>query len=171
MISTQAGQDKEDFGSEEEVTSANEKEDVIDTLCDKESEKATGKAKSLNPSPRFVDNKRENMKNSLSASEIDQVYLSMEKQELKLKQNIVEQLATATRESNNATRKISQSIESVGKSISDGLFALARSTHSLPGPAALSPTTTILLPTTYQTTCASLQYSLFLVTLVWVTTK
>ena len=34
-------------------------------------------------------------------------------------------MAAATRESNNAIEKISQSIESVGKSVSDGLFALA----------------------------------------------
>ena len=65
------------------------------------------------------------MEKSLSASQRDQVYLNMAKQELKLKQNIVDQLATATRESNNAIEKISQSIESVGKSISDDLFALA----------------------------------------------
>ena len=73
MISTQAGQDKEDFGSEEEVISANEEEDVVETPCDKESKEPTGKAKSLNPTPRFVDNKRKNMEKSLSASQRDQV--------------------------------------------------------------------------------------------------
>ena len=124
MISTQAGQDEEDFGYEE-FLSANEEDDVVETPCDKESEESTGKAKYLNPTPRFVDKKRKNMEKSLSASQRDQVYLNMAKQELKLKQNIVDQLATATRESNNAIEKISQSIESVGKSISDDLFALA----------------------------------------------
>ena len=58
----------------------------------------------------------------------------MAKQELKLKQNIVDQLATATRESNNAIVKISQSIESVRKSISDGLFALAGALKGPPTP-------------------------------------
>ena len=125
MISTQAGQDEEYFGSEEEVISANEEEDVVEIPCDKGSEEITGKAKSLNPTSRFVDNKGKNMEKSLSASQRDQVYLNMAKQELKLKQNIVDQLATATRESNNAIEKISQAIESVGKSVSDGLFALA----------------------------------------------
>ena len=117
-----------------EVISANEEEDVVETPCDKESEEPTGKAKSLNPTPRFVDNKRKNMEKSLSASQRDQVYLNMAKQELKLKQNIVDQLATATRESNNAIEKISQSIESVGKSISDGLFALAGALKGPPTP-------------------------------------
>ena len=60
------------------------------------------------------------MEKSLSASQRDQVYLNMAKQELKLKQNIVDQLATATRESNNTIEKISQFI-------SDGLFAKNRS--------------------------------------------
>ena len=54
MISTQAGQD-------EEVISANEEEDVIKTPYNKESEEPTGKTKSLNPTPRFVDSKRKNM--------------------------------------------------------------------------------------------------------------
>ena len=124
MISTQDGQDEEDVGSEEEIRSKNEEEDVFETL-DKESEEPTGKEKSLNPTPRFVNNKRKNMEKSLSASQGDQVYLNMAKQELKLKRNIVDQLATATQESNNAIEKISQSIENVGKSISDGLFVLA----------------------------------------------
>ena len=106
VISTQAGQDEEDFGSEE-FLSANEEEDVVQTPCDKESEESTGKAKYLNPTPRFVDKKRKNMEKSLSASQRDQVYLNMAKQELKLKQNIVDQLATAARESNNAIEKIS----------------------------------------------------------------
>ena len=48
VISTQAGQDEEDFGSEEEVISPNEEEDVVETPCDKGSEEPTGKAKSLN---------------------------------------------------------------------------------------------------------------------------
>ena len=41
VISTQAGQDEEYFGSEEEVISANEEEDVIEIPCDKESEETT----------------------------------------------------------------------------------------------------------------------------------
>ena len=71
MISTQAGQDEEDFGSEEEIILANEEEDVLETPGDNESEEPTGKAKSLNPTPRFVDYKRKNMEKSLSASQRD----------------------------------------------------------------------------------------------------
>ena len=74
------------------------------------------------------------MEKSLSASQRDQVCLNMAKQELKLKQNIVDQLATATRESNNAIEKILQSIESVGKSICDGLFALGGALKGPPTP-------------------------------------
>ena len=65
------------------------------------------------------------MEKSLSASQRDQVYMKMAKDELKLKHDMVDQLTAATRESNRAFEKISQLIESVGQSIGDGLLALA----------------------------------------------
>ena len=95
---------------------------------EKESEEGTGisdKGITTNPTPKFVDNKRKNMEKRLSANQRDQMYLNMAKEEVKLKQNIVNQLAAATHESNKAFEKIPQSIESVGKSIGDGLMALA----------------------------------------------
>ena len=58
----------------------------------------------------------------------------MAKQELKLKQNIVDQLAAATQESDNVIEKISQSIENVGNLISDSLFALADTLKGPPTP-------------------------------------
>ena len=65
------------------------------------------------------------MEINLSESQRDQVYLNMAKNELKLKQTMVDQLTATTTDSNKAFEKISQSIESVGKSIGDGLLALA----------------------------------------------
>jgi len=74
-----------------------------------------------NSTPKFVDNKRKNMEKQLSANQRDQLYLNMAKDELKLKQSMVDQLATATNKSNKVFEKISQSMESMGKSIGDGL--------------------------------------------------
>ena len=105
---------------EEDDEGASENEQVI------EGEETDGSTSKLpNPTPKFVDNKRKNMEKNLSASQRDQVYLNMAKNELKLKQTMVDQLTAATTDSNKAFEKISQSIESVGKSIGDGLLALA----------------------------------------------
>lgn len=65
------------------------------------------------------------MEKRLSANQKDQIYLNMAKDEVKLKQNIVNQLAAATHESNKVFENISRSIDSVGKSIGEGLMALA----------------------------------------------
>ena len=65
------------------------------------------------------------MEKSLSAGQRDQIYLKMAKDELILKKNLVDQLTAATVESNKAFEKMSDSIESVGKSIGEGLKLLA----------------------------------------------
>lgn len=87
---------------------------------------------SVNPTPRFVDNKRKNMEKNLSAGQRDQVYLKMAKDELILKKNLVDKLTAATIESNKALEKMSASIESVGKSIGEGLKHLAVAIGSNP---------------------------------------
>lgn len=79
----------------------------------------------VNPTPKFVDNKRKNMEKGLSALQRDKVYMQMAKDELILKQTLVKQLTAATAESNKAFDKMSASIESVGKSIGEGLILLA----------------------------------------------
>lgn len=79
----------------------------------------------VNPTAKFVDNKRKQMEKNLSASQRDQMFMNMAKEELKLKQNLVEGLTKATDETNKAFEKISQSMESVGKSIGEGLALLA----------------------------------------------
>ena len=50
----------------------------------------------MNPTSRFVDNKRKNMEKSLFTGRRDQVYLKMAKDELILKNNLVDQLTAAT---------------------------------------------------------------------------
>ena len=77
--------------------------------------------KNVNATPKFVDNKRKNMEKGLSASQRDKIYMKMAKDELILKQTLVNQLTVATAESNKAFDKMSASIESVGKSIGEGI--------------------------------------------------
>ena len=95
---------------------------------------STSKNKQENPSnltAKYVDNKRKLMEKNLSVNQRDQIYLNLAKDELKLKQNLVEDLAEATRESNKAFTQISDSIKSVGNSIGNGLALLAQ---ALAGP-------------------------------------
>ena len=65
----------------------------------------------------------------------------MAKDELQLKQNMVNQRADATRETNKVFDNISKSIESVGKTIGDGLLALAGAIGNTNnnGPAPFAP--------------------------------
>ena len=75
---------------------------------------------------KLVDNKRKMLENNLSASQRDQAYLNMAKDDLQVKQNLVNQLAEATRETNKAFGQISESIVSVGNFIGNGLALFAR---------------------------------------------
>ena len=58
------------------------------------------------------------LEKNLSGSQRDQVYLNLAKEEL-------HELTKSTKESNKSLTQISESIASVGKSIGDGLAALA----------------------------------------------
>ena len=79
------------------------------------------------------------MEKNLSAGQRDNVYLNIARKELKLKQNLVEGLTQATVQTNKAIEIMSQSMESVGKSIGDGLAMLAtalggmNSNNNIPG--------------------------------------
>ena len=79
----------------------------------------------INPTPKFVDNKRKNIEKGLSASQRNKVYIKVAKDELILKETLVKQLAAATAESKKSFDKMFASIESVGKSIGEGLKLLA----------------------------------------------
>ncbi|XP_066928364.1 DNA ligase 1-like [Clytia hemisphaerica] len=74
---------------------------------------------------QFVDNKRKMLEKQLSANQRDQVYLTIAKDEFLMKQNMVDALSEATKESNKAFSDISKSIEKVGNSIESGLTTLA----------------------------------------------
>ena len=81
--------------------------------------------KSKAPTARFVDNKRKILDKNLSANQRDQVFLNLAKDEVQLKQKLMDRLTEATKESNKALESISQSMVVVGKSIVDGLALLA----------------------------------------------
>ena len=77
------------------------------------------------PTARFVDNKRKILEKNLSANQRDQVFLNIAKDEVQLKQKLIDGLTEATKESNKALESISQPMVAVGKSIRDGLALLA----------------------------------------------
>ena len=65
------------------------------------------------------------MEKTLSASQRDQMYLKLARQELVLKENMVKGLTEASVQSSKAFEQMSKSIESVRKSFGDGLALLA----------------------------------------------
>ena len=77
------------------------------------------------PTARSVDNKRKILEKKLSANQRDQVFLNFAKDEVQLKQKLIDGLTEATKESNKALESISQPMVTVGKSIRDGLALLA----------------------------------------------
>ena len=77
------------------------------------------------PTARFVDNKRKILEKNLSANQRDEVFLSLAKDEVQLKQRLIGGLTEATKESNKALECISQSMVAVGKSIGHGLSLFA----------------------------------------------
>ena len=79
-----------------------------------------------NAKKNYCKIKRKMLQRNLSASQRDQAYLNMTRDELQLKQNLVYQLTEATHETNKAFRQISESVVSVGNSIGNGLKLLAR---------------------------------------------
>ena len=70
------------------------------------------------------------MEKNLSANQRDKLYLDMARDELNLRENMVKGLVEATNQSNRAFESFSKSIESVGKSIGDGLSLLANAISS-----------------------------------------
>ena len=111
----------------EEEFDENEQRDEEDNEQDKtEANDCTEKDPNLvSPTRKYVDNKRKLLEKQLSASQRDHVYLNVARDELKIKQKMVDSLTEATQESNNAFIKISESIASVGKSIGEGLALMA----------------------------------------------
>ena len=73
--------------------------------------------RNVNAKPKFVDNKRRNMEKGLSASQRGKIYMKMAKDELILKQTLVNQLTAETAESNKALDKMSASVESAGNQL------------------------------------------------------
>jgi len=110
-------EEKEETPAEEEETTADE------VNGETSSQRKTSKT---NPTPKFVDNKRKLLEKQLSASQRDQIYLNLAKEELTMKQNMVNSLADITKESNKAFSEIGKSIEKVGESIGNGLALLAQ---------------------------------------------
>ena len=76
------------------------------------------------PTARFVDNKRKMLEKNLSDNQRDQVFLNLAKDQVLLKQKLIDGLTEAKKESNKALESISQSMVAVGEAIEDGLALL-----------------------------------------------
>ena len=109
---------QESFELQTEQPSLNENNSFEDDMSD-----STPQAKG--PTAKFVDNKRKMLEKNLSANQRDQVFLNLARDEVKLKEKLIDGLTEATIQSNRALENISQSIVAVGKSIGDGLALLA----------------------------------------------
>ena len=81
--------------------------------------------KSKAPTARFVDNNNKTLEKNLSPNQRDQVVSNLEKDEVKLKQKLVDGLTNATNEFNKALESISQSMVAVGKSTKNEITLLA----------------------------------------------
>ena len=114
-----------DFHADVVVGESDEEEIYSDDESPSSNKDSTTNAIKRPATAKFVDNKRKMLEKNLSASQRDQIYLKVAQDDLKLKHIMVESLSDATRKSNEALGKISDSIASVGKSIGDGLALLA----------------------------------------------
>ena len=76
------------------------------------------------PTARFVDNKRKMLEKNLSGNQRDQVFLNLAKDQVLMKQKLIDGLTEAKKESNKALESISQSMVAVGEAIEDGLALL-----------------------------------------------
>ena len=79
-------------------------EAVVTTENDVSSEDSSGRQKrtatgNVNAKPKFFDSKRRNMEKGLSASHRDKIYMKMAKDELILKQTLINQLTAAIKPS------------------------------------------------------------------------
>lgn len=97
-----------------EYESSKEEQEILE----KDKKRKVGTAK-------FVDDKRRMLEKSLSASQRDQIYLNVARDELKVKEALAENLKESMDNTSEAMRKVAESIASVGKNIGDGLAMLA----------------------------------------------
>ena len=85
---------------------------------------------------KFVGNKRKNLEKQLSANQRDQVFLNIARDEVKLKQAMIDELAESNREANKVFGTLSESIASVGKAIGDEMALMAAAIGSWQQPVA-----------------------------------
>lgn len=110
-------------------------DDVEDSEVDEELNECDGETsnkRKLEGTAKYVDNKRKHMEKNLSASQRDQLFLKIAMDDVRLKENMLTNLKTATEDTNKAMEKIAESITSVGKSIGDGLALLAAALNPQP---------------------------------------
>ena len=83
------------------------------------------KCRCTNTAAKLVDNKRRHLQKPLSAAKRDQVLMNATKEDLQLKKDFMLQMKKSQETFNEISSKLSTSIESLGKGISEGLGLLA----------------------------------------------
>ena len=80
----------------------------------------------VNPTPKFVDNKRKKLEKQISAKQRDMVLLDAAKKEIELKTTIAHGLLDSNKSINNAMGQMAESINSLGSGPVQGFSMLAQ---------------------------------------------
>lgn len=84
----------------------------------------------VNPTPKFVDNKRKKMEKQLSSRQREMVVINAAKKEIELKTSIAQGLLDSNKNRNSAMSKMVDSIHSLGNGLVQGFGLLAQAlTH------------------------------------------
>ena len=84
----------------------------------------------VNPTPKFVDNKRKKMEKLLSSKQREMVMINAAKKEIELKTSIAQGLLDSNKNVNSAMSKMADSIHSLGNGLVQGFGLLAQAlTH------------------------------------------
>ncbi len=92
----------------------------------------------VNPTPKFVDNKRKKLEKQLSAKQRDMVLMDAAKKEIQLKTTIAHGLLDSNKSINNTIGQMAESINSLGAGLVQGFQSTCTSTISKPATAKLS---------------------------------
>ncbi len=80
----------------------------------------------VNPTPKFVDNKRKKLEKQLSAKQRDMVLMDAAKKEIQLKTTIAHGLLDSNKSINNTIGQMAESINSLGAGLVQGFSLLAQ---------------------------------------------
>ena len=101
-----------------------------DESSEEEQSSSLKRSADVNPTPKFVDNKRKKMEKQLSSKQREMVMINAAKKEIELKTSIAQGLLDSNKNVNSAMSKMADSIHSLGNGLVQGFGLLAQAlTH------------------------------------------